>query len=979
MERRETDLRATARYRETGEGLSELHQRLEAHFCALRASRDKAAGPGFPIFGLEHGLPEGELTLLARTVQATVERRQLTSASYLPVIVYATEVGYDYTGEEYWQTFSARTPGWAQLDDREYIRWGFQEFARRFGGARPSGAWAKHFSIICWPITHAVLPLDLQHQFARLLFDYRSALTSAVLADPAELGLWVAARAWSFSPRFQNLAQNTELLGQIASALLVGEGEQSPYLLDTTLARIADSLTAHREARMWLRAARSSASHIRTRGFRSPGTPAVAGGEVPDRTADEVPGRPRLPAATDPTAFLRLTGNGWEACLRLPNLSVLAERLPGLHEHLGRFRVVVAGTAGAPLARRKLLVPGQEVALAEWPDRRVPLLQFEGSGTEKANGLLADQCVLSPGPPWLFRVQEPGFAAEVRGKFVRPGRCYVLLGPAAGACGDMPTWMTRTTSATAGVTAYDVRVPAVISDSDVKHIRSLGLSVVSDVVLRPAGIVPSEWDGEGAAGWLAGEDASVAIGSNHAVTKCAITIDGEQPAFLNWPGNDAEFYVALRGLAVGEHDVRVALFPADNDLPLVEGNLLVSVLTAQPRPSAGTIREGLLLVANPAQPALGELWDGRAAVELLGPASTQVTMTAALERGNGTRLASSRFRVRVPVGSAQWQEIMAREIRGCVAFQDHYDEAEVLVLAAAHPQLGAAQLRCDREFVPLRWIVSKDRNGDYARLIDNTESRSVKIIRYSFAAPAVAESIALSPEAPVRWPAGGLLLARASDFESSVIVPPRVQRPADLQRKPQLASSPATARTILDAVALSALWASASLPGNPFARYERQGVLRAITSRLASSVSGARWSQLEERGAAEDEYSFLRLQEGVGKETYQRKLAATIRQQILKWEELAPQGRAEEFAVALSTFGYWTRVGRAEWPFAEFLLRLASEPATITGWPEKTLLAAAERVILSPVLMRAARFAVLAIHLDEADDTGTVYRGWSWT
>jgi hypothetical protein len=46
-----------------------------------------------------------------------------------------------------------------------------------------------------------------------------------------------------------------------------------------------------------------------------------------------------------------------------------------------------------------------------------------------ANRLLAvaDQCVLSPGPAWLFKVREPGLATEVRGKVVRPAFAYVLL------------------------------------------------------------------------------------------------------------------------------------------------------------------------------------------------------------------------------------------------------------------------------------------------------------------------------------------------------------------------------------------------------------------------------------------------------------------------------------------------------------------------------------------------------------------------
>jgi hypothetical protein len=36
--------------------------------------------------------------------------------------VYSAEIGYEYSGEEYWQTFAERTPGWAGYGDRNFIR-----------------------------------------------------------------------------------------------------------------------------------------------------------------------------------------------------------------------------------------------------------------------------------------------------------------------------------------------------------------------------------------------------------------------------------------------------------------------------------------------------------------------------------------------------------------------------------------------------------------------------------------------------------------------------------------------------------------------------------------------------------------------------------------------------------------------------------------------------------------------------------------
>ena len=125
----------------SSEGLSVLHQRLETHFAALRTRRDQEAGPSYPVFALEHGLTDGELTLLTSTVRQAVQRRNLSRSAWLPYVIYAAEIGYEYSGDEYWQTFTARTTGWA--DDtwsRDYIRTNFNKFASQFGGARPSGA-----------------------------------------------------------------------------------------------------------------------------------------------------------------------------------------------------------------------------------------------------------------------------------------------------------------------------------------------------------------------------------------------------------------------------------------------------------------------------------------------------------------------------------------------------------------------------------------------------------------------------------------------------------------------------------------------------------------------------------------------------------------------------------------------------------------------------------------------------------------------
>ncbi len=958
----------------SGASLSVLDQRLEAHFVALRSERDDEAGSELPVFALEHGLSELELSLLSTAVREAVERRHLPISVSLPFVVYAAEVGYDYSGDEYWQTFSQRTPGWSEIEDRDFIRQGFQRFASRFRGAIPVGPWAQQFSIICWPITHAVLPTDLQQQLVRLIFEYRTGLTGDLLADPSALGRRLAARTSHYSSRFRYFAQNTTLLGQVAAALLSPENEPSPYLLDSTLQRIVSSLSAHHQAREWLRDAKTRANRVRTSGFRrrSPANGSANAGQPIEH----------LPRATDPGVLVQRSEQGWAAYLQLPDLSMLAEQLPDLHEQLNHTRVRLAGRA-SPLARGRLLVGDQRVPLEEWPDHRTPLLQLEGDPMGPANRLLANQCVLSPGPAWLFKIREPGLATEVRGKVVRPGFAYVLLVRANLPTEGRPSWVTPAPCATAGVSAFAVQAPAVLDDQDSAALASIGIGMLADVSVRPVGVIPAEWDGEGGVTSLMGDDVVIAIESGRAVTRCIVRLDSE-PQLLDWPSGQPELLLGLTDLGAGVHTVDVALLSDEADGAVAEGSLSIALRTAPSPSSGGTPRAGLMLLADPPAPAMGDVWEGRGPIELLGPVGAEVTLTATLEGIRGSVLAKDQVKLQTPLDPVAWSATPARQLRASKVLQDHYDEADVLILTASSSQLGSVELRCEREFSPLRWVVRHDRTGPYARLVDNTEGNSAEVTRYAFASPATPEPVDPGGTAltMLRWPSGGLLRARANDCQALVIMPPHVHGDLGELREalatPEVPIGPRTATEMLSLMDLCAQWATASLPGDPFAEYERRSVLRALTAALVSVAAGSRWSHLEQRGKRSDSYVFQDLRDGVGMEDYQRGIADAISRRLASWHALDPEKRAHEFGSLLATFSYRTHVrDDAAW-VAEFLLRAASDPSSLESWPADDKASLVEQVLVSPMLIRAARFIVLGIHLDSDDDSGSTYRGWSW-
>ncbi len=400
-------------------------------------------------------------------------------------------------------------------------------FHKQFGGARPSGPWANHFSIICWPITHAILPRDLQRQLAEVLYNMRYLFSAELLTSPRTLGERIAAQSWNATSRFQNLAQEPLLVGQIATALLLQGVESSESLiLPETLRRIGADLDRARTARDWLRGAqRIAQQRVQFRGLSS-GSAAFA--EV-SRAAPSDRAREQVAAlAIEPRLVLRPTdADSWDVLLELPDLSQLLVKFPVLRNVLTQSRCVVAGSSGRPLARGALLHGPQSVILRSWPSPSDILLRFEQPVPPEIEYLLRAECLLRPGPRWLFRIASDGLAYELRGNLVRPGQSYVLAdsgGPFRVGRGATPNRL-----ACEGIHGARLDVPAAVSEDWAGYLEELELNQARSVRVWPAGLAAASWDGEGRGEWLTTERPCIGIRPDHAVDAITVTL-GTLPA-----------------------------------------------------------------------------------------------------------------------------------------------------------------------------------------------------------------------------------------------------------------------------------------------------------------------------------------------------------------------------------------------------------------------------------------------------------------
>jgi hypothetical protein len=127
----------------------------------------------------------------------------------------------------------------------------------------------------------------------------------------------------------------------------------------------------------------------------------------------------------------------------------------------------------------------------------------------------------------------------------------------------------------------------------------------------------------------------------------------------------------------------------------------------------------------------------------------------------------------------------------------------------------------------------------------------------------------------------------------------------------------------------------------------------------------------------DDQFSPYEMHAAVGDEGYQRELADAVKGRLGEWSLLVPMGRALEFGKVLTIHAARAGVRGEATQLAQSLLRLSSEPASLESSDSDTQ-SMLDLVLVSPVLMRVARYVVLSIHAIEEEDVGALYRGWVW-
>ena len=985
--------------------LREWQERLATHFAALRERR-LSDGLARPVFGLEHGLDSSEVQALEDAVRADIAYRRPSRAHALVWIVYSSELGYRYAGDEYWQTFERETPGWVQNGDRYRIRDFYLQFHRDFGGAVPSGVWAEHFSIICWPITHAILPKDLQRQLARTLYESRYSFSGDVLGSPESLGALIAARSWNTTSRFQNFAQEKQLVGQIAAALLLqGEFGSSNLIHPATLGRIGADVDRERQAREWLKIARQSAGErVKVRGL------GLLGRDTnPSNTIGLDEARAQVAAlGMEPRLVLRPTGplgGSWDVSLEIPDLSHLLWRFPQTKEILPASRCTVAGSSGRPLARGRLLHGTQRVLLARWPQSDEVLLQFEQTDPQ-LDFLLSTECLLRPGPIWLFRIASDGLAYECRNLRVRPGERYILVNT------DGPVRSDENTSPIdiecEGVEGALLNLPQALTVGWEESLRNLGLGQARTVEVWPAGLAPVAWDGEGYGEWLASEAPCLAILSDHPLASLIVSTDTStdstfeltsvkpgEPVFLEFPQ-----------LPVGVHRLHFYARSMATGQPKQLGELDVVARIREERPRSQIINPlgPLSLNMDPATPTLEQLWEGRLDLSLRGPYGRDVECTVSLFERNGEAaiIAQRLPSISAPFTSDDWRGHFRDHFQEKRSAQEAYDRARVCTLAFSADELGAFTVRCERDFTPFRWAVRRRGQGNVVRLYDDRgQSEPPLVSRAAFETPCVEETLDLDSEYEVP-DSGGMYVARADGLRAAVVVPPALRAFGleQLRFIPNVERQDRSVESVLRIVGYASQWGQARLPGDLLSAIRQRNIMLALVAELFRLLCGEHWAKAEREFFSRDNPRALEILSGaVSRNSLEAGVGATLfrdaeaiahgtnSDRIRRLASVAVEYRllssapvANRLRGATTNFQMSTDVDAPAW-LTELSLRLASDPASVETWAGRHLHAGLTRLLGTTTLARAARFLVIATdrYLQPGSLSGELFGGWRWS
>lgn len=823
--------------------LEQLQAALERHFDALASERRAA---GLPVFALEHDLSKAQIDELSQELRRSIVCGEGLSRLWLLWVVYATELGYDFDGDEYWQSYEKRTPQWTEDPfRRQVLRQCFERFESKFGGATPTGPWARQFSIIAWPITHAVLPRDLQLQMARTLFESRHEIAKATDKAAILLGALIARRANGASSRFRNFLEHEELTGRIARALLFPIGDEVDQILtSSTLSRIVTDLEASREAKSWLNEARNVAKDLQLRLAFKRSVDAPEGPRPERHERDEL----ALAKCVAPTVSLRSASDGsWQGYIEIPSFAGWARANPKVDAFLRRSRCKIRGTDDVWHNRRWLLFGGPRQRILEWPASGSSWIRFEEREEETVR-LIDDECRVRAFP-WLFEIDDDDNcgAFHVSWRNVKGGKNYIVVHSGELVANELLAPIELDAK---GAVAHLLSVPAQPTEVSTRCLRQLGLSSARTLKVWPAGLPALDFVND-VLEWSARFPLTLGIEHDETCDAFSVQFSGKSTTFET-SGRKLSL-VALGKLQPGLYPISVAIaYRATDGLSLFRTQATQhSFQLAVHSPVAGRVSRRhapvLVIVPDPPTPSLDAMMNGMATCTVHGPKGRSVDFRLELMNGAGNVIHSEVLGpLELPVDQATWKNLIKRRDAADSVGEAYFKASSGQLVVDGH-DLGKSTISLKHSMSPVRWHVTRNQRRVQLNLVDDTDhSDPVHAYSAHFHQPSQLKICWDGSQAMCIdvTDGGGLYVATANGHRSSIVVnsPPSKMSLADWRHSaPTLATHLTSATQVSELLCWIRDWTNARLVG-PLAEHQRNTVLRELHRQLYATLCGPSWA-----------------------------------------------------------------------------------------------------------------------------------------
>ena len=862
--------------------LDKWQDRMEQHFSALAELR---LPTGLPLFALEHGLSNSELDEICGQLRLCLKNGQRLAPHWLLWTIYAAERGYTYEGDEYWQSFEDITPGWDSTDRYRVSAW-FSKFQRIYNGVVPSGPWAEHFSIIAWPITHAVLPRYLQQQFARALYDLRFMLLRLDSIEPAVIGRMIATNLSHVTTRFEQFLQQEELVGRIVLSILHRDPRQGEEpLLSTTLARIVRDLEQTRNARSWLQ----ETSRIVTDRFkvRSSGSRTRKATVIPDfsqRSHRET--RPDI----RPDLRLRYDGNDlWSLVLELPSFKAVAAMNAEVYQYLKQTRCTLNGDSGKKPAGWALS-GNRRALLKHWPNPEKPLVEFEQpNGT--VDHLLESECRMNSGPIWLFRIGQDGNAREIISRIVRPGYDYILVSrkPFEKLLEGMKSCKIDCKECEAIRLSIPTDVPPEFSQWLSLH----NLDVTRTIRAWPAGIPGRNWDSEGRSEWLSTEQPCFGVMPNYPIDSFLISLNKNSSTIIKVPADTKPTFFQLPQLNPGIHSLtirakpkRISSYDGSETPPELEGFLQLRVREPEPWIPGNITHSSIYVTNNPHDATLDIFWENEIDLTVFGPKGRQVIPHVCLENAKGEEIYTAQVSqpLNLPITPQHWRKWFSQFLQR-EKCEWRYLEAASGLLKIDGGELGLYILRFEHEVRPVRWVIRHLEDHLSVRLVDDTDQHDVlpRCRFYSMKTPTRVQQLKIKHvTAGTKVNAtGGLYIGEVGEHYDSVVVSGGLAGKGleGLGVKPSFGRISHDPESLIRLIKILRLWKDARFTGFLSSARRRQ-VVNGLHNAIYGVLAGRDWARAETSflDGTQSESEFDRLQGALGHST---RFAVALRREAM--------------------------------------------------------------------------------------------------